>query len=103
MSKSIYSNGSIYEGELSNTAEMKEPIILPVITLYQPWATWIMRDWKLIETRTHPRFASLLGRDLLIHSGGTTDKSDAAINNPYLTSEQLRYKPEEIINGFILG
>jgi hypothetical protein len=75
--------------------------IFPVITLYQPWATWIMRGWKTIETRTHNRFASLNGKTILIHAGQTTDAE--AINNPYLTKEQLLLNPDEMINGFILG
>ena len=76
-------------------------MILPVITLYQPWATWIMRGWKTIETRTHKRFACLDKKTILIHSGQKTDAS--AINNPYLTKEQLLYEPDEVVNGFILG
>lgn len=80
---------------------MSDSPIYPVITLYQPWATWIMRGWKLIETRTHDRFKSLEGKRILIHAGQTTDAS--AINNPYLTREQLLYKPDEVINGVILG
>lgn len=75
--------------------------IFPVITLYQPWATWIMREWKLIETRTHNRFNSLVGKRILIHAGMTTDAN--AINNPYLTKEQLLLNPDEMVNGFILG
>lgn len=76
-------------------------MILPVITLYQPWATWIMRGWKTIETRTHSRFACLNGKTILIHAGMNTDAS--AIRNPYLTHEQLVTNPDEMVNGFILG
>ena len=75
--------------------------IVPVITLYQPWATWVMRGWKDIETRTPNRFGCLLNQKVLIHAGQKTDAS--AINNPYLTKEQLLYNPDEMINGFILG
>jgi hypothetical protein len=77
--------------------------ILPAITLYQPWATWIMREWKLIETRTHNKFQSLKGDTILIHAGQTTDASDYAVKNPYLTREQILQDPDEIINGHILG
>lgn len=77
--------------------------ILPVITLYQPWATWIMREWKTIETRTHSRFSSLLQKNILIHAGQKTDDSDFAVNNPYLSKEQILHNPDEMINGFILG
>lgn len=80
---------------------MEKENILPVITLYQPWATWIMRGWKTIETRTHDRFKSLDGKTVLIHAGQKTDAS--AINNQYLTKEQLLHNPDEVINGFILG
>lgn len=82
---------------------MENSNILPVITLYQPWATWIMRGWKTIETRTHAKFASINHKDILIHAGQTTDKSDITVNNPYLSKEQLLENPDEMINGFILG
>lgn len=77
--------------------------ILPVITLYQPWATWIMREWKTIETRTHKRFACLLHKTILIHAGQKTDDSDITVNNPYLTKDQILHNPDEVINGAILG
>jgi hypothetical protein len=76
-------------------------MILPAITLYQPWATWIMREWKTIETRTHNRFGSLIGKRILIHAGQKTDPF--AMRNPYLTPEQLLHEPDEVVNGFILG
>jgi hypothetical protein len=79
---------------------MKENI-LPAITLYQPWATWIMREWKTIETRTHNRFSSLLNKTILIHSGQKTD--EGASRNPYLTIAQIKENPDEMVNGYILG
>ncbi len=77
--------------------------IYPVITLYQPWATWIMRGWKGIETRTHPRFRSLVGKELLIHAGMRTDDSHYAVQCPFLTKEQILHKPDEMVNGAIIG
>ena len=77
--------------------------IYPVITLYQPWATWIARGWKPIETRLHDRFSSLNGKRILIHAGQKTDDSDAVVRNPYLTKEQILYKPEEVVNGCIIA
>lgn len=77
------------------------PNILPVITLYQPWATWIMRGWKTIETRVHDRFETLKNKDILIHAGMKTD--EAAAQNTYLTREQILENPDEVINGYILG
>jgi len=75
--------------------------ILPVITLYQPWATWIMRGWKSIETRTHPRLNCLKGKRILIHAGKYTDPH--ALHNPYLSLEQLLLNPDEMVTGCILG
>jgi hypothetical protein len=77
--------------------------VFPVITLYQPWATWIMREWKTIETRTHDRFACLKNRTVLIHAGQTTDGSDLTTKNKYLTKEQIMFNPDEVVNGVILG
>lgn len=77
--------------------------IYPVITLYQPWATWVMRRWKGIETRTHNRFKCLEGQTFLIHAGQSTDKSDYVRRNPYLSDEELNFNPDEMVNGFILG
>lgn len=78
-------------------------MIYPAITLYQPWATWIMRRWKTTETRTHNKFKSLLGKQILIHAGMRTDDSDLTTKNPYLTQEQILENPDEMINGYILG
>lgn len=78
--------------------------IYPVITLYQPWATWIMRGWKTIETRTHNRFASLAHKKILIHAGLTNDPNAVnAFYHGYLSKEKLLLNPDEMINGFILG
>lgn len=77
-------------------------MIFPVITLHQPWATWVTRSWKTIETRTHRRFAGLAGKKILIHAGLGIDSGDAVIKNPYLTKSQIIYNPDEVISGFIL-
>lgn len=77
--------------------------VLPTITLYQPWASWIMRKWKTIDTRTHSRFSCLRNKTILIHAGQRTDDSDLTTKNPYLTQEQISYNPDEMINGYILG
>lgn len=77
--------------------------VYPVITLYQPWATWIMRLWKSIETREHDRFKGLRGKRILIHAGKRTDDSLLTTHNQYLTFEQIKQDPDEVVNGFILG
>lgn len=77
--------------------------ILPAITLYNPWAVWIMRGWKTIETRTHDRFKCLNNRTILIHAGMRTDISEQVTDNPYLTRVQILQEPKEMIGGYILG
>lgn len=81
---------------------METPIILPAITLYQPWASWIMRGWKTIETRTHDRFKSLNGKRIVIHAGKTTDRSTLVLENGYLSQVQ-KNASVNLINGFVLG
>lgn len=77
------------------------PKIFPAITLYQPWAYWIIKGFKTIETRTHNRFASLKGQRILIHAGLTMDW-DSFRNNPYLSNEQMS-ETKELHRGHILG
>lgn len=76
--------------------------ILPVITLYQPWASWIIQGWKTIETREHDKFKGLKGKRILIHAGIHTDTSLAAKENPYLLKNPWSWSIE-MPNGFILG
>ena len=72
-------------------------MVYPVITLYQPWATWIADGLKTIETRTHNRFgSSLLGKTILIHAGQKIDIQ--ALPNPYLNGREY----SEPIKGVIL-
>lgn len=61
----------------------------PVITLWQPWASWISLEWKTIETRTHARFRKLEGDWVGIHAGLKWDKNALHIASKFLTSEQL--------------
>ncbi len=83
---------------------MKEELY-PVITLWQPWASWIAEGWKTIETREHSRFSSLEGRRILIHAGQRLDTSRlvAEAEYNYLTEEQ-RYQTRAFksIRGVIL-
>lgn len=43
-------------------------ITLPALTLWQPWATFVVAGFKPIETRTHGRYRSLEGKRIAIHS-----------------------------------
>ncbi len=60
------------------------------ITLWQPWATWIGWGWKTIETRTHERFACLVGRRIAIHAGLKWDKEALEIASPWINGLQYR-------------
>lgn len=63
---------------------------LPVITLWQLWASWVIRGWKTVETRMHDRFFCLEGEWIGIHAGLKWDDMamDAAMK--YLSMEQRR-------------
>ena len=61
---------------------------LPVISLWMPWANWVMLGWKSIETRLHPRFAGLAGKRIAIHAAQKWDDNALATAKPYLTYEQ---------------
>ena len=47
---------------------MGRTLRVQTITLYEPWATFIVYGWKTIETRYHDRFRSLSGRWIGIHA-----------------------------------
>ena len=58
------------------------------LTLWQPWATWIMKGWKTIETRTHDKFSSLAGKTIAIHAGMTYDKEAKYLAWSYMNQDQ---------------
>lgn len=63
--------------------------IIPVITLKQPWASWVMKRLKTKESRIHTNFKTLEGKTFGIHSAMGYDKSDYVLKNPYLTQAQI--------------
>ncbi|MEO8589436.1 MAG: hypothetical protein ABI432_08720 [Flavobacteriales bacterium] len=65
------------------------PVKLQVITLWQPWATWIALGFKTIETRTHGRFASLSETRIGIHAGHHWDEEAYALARAYMTDAQI--------------
>lgn len=73
---------------------MNEPEIYAVLTLYQPWAGWVVNGDKIIETRLHDRFRSLKGKRVLIHAGQHMDISDAAVLNPYIHLRRTAASPD---------
>lgn len=77
--------------------------IIPVITLWQPWASWIMWGWKGIESRTHNKFKDLVGcPELGIHAGKKFDTSDLVMQNIYLSPDQIK-QSLNVPSGCILG
>ena len=48
---------------------------MKVITLWEPWATFVAMKWKTIETRTHQRFKGLTGQRIAIHAAMKFDKT----------------------------
>lgn len=76
---------------------------LPVITLWQPWATWVMLSWKRIETRTHSRFACLTGKTIGIHAAEKMDLAAAFVAKNFLTDQQRRLMdPYRHVRGAII-
>jgi hypothetical protein len=61
---------------------------MKIITLWQPWASFISWGWKSIETRTHIRFRHLIGQTIGIHAGKVWDKNWIKLTRDYLTAEQ---------------
>lgn len=62
---------------------------MKAISLWQPWASWIMWGWKMIETRTHDRFRSLEGETIAIHAARRHDKRGFDLASDYLADWQL--------------
>jgi hypothetical protein len=81
-------------------------LCLPCITLYLPWAYYVMRGWKPIETREHSRFAYLVGKTVGIHVAQKVDRFGYRSAAQWLEVEQLTEAmeaEEEGLKGFILG
>lgn len=60
---------------------------MQAISVHQPWAGWIAKGLKTIETRKHARFKSLVGKRIAIHA---TKKWDN-----HATRESQRYRDEK--------
>lgn len=73
------------------------------ITLWQPWATWILLGWKAIETRTHNHFACLKGQRIGIHAGEMFDKNAYYLARNYVDiNTQARWKKIPYPSGAII-
>lgn len=61
---------------------------IPILTLWRPWANWVALGWKPIETRTHDKFRSLVGKRIGIHAGAKWDRFAIDEARAWLTREQ---------------
>jgi hypothetical protein len=84
----IFLNGMV-QGDLIER-DPKSPREVTCITLWLPWAMWVAWGWKTIETRTHNRFQSLVGKLIGIHAALKWDQRAIEIARPYLTTDQVR-------------
>lgn len=71
-------------------------MLIPVISLWNPWAIWVGLGWKKIETRTHQRFASLVGKTIGIHSALKWDEGAIQAARPWLTEAQI-YQTQKML------
>src|SRR6185503_5934183 len=62
---------------------------IPVITMWEPWATWVKLGWKTIESREHNRFRCLVGRRIAICAAKHWDKGWLRDAAPFLSTERI--------------
>ena len=58
---------------------LRSPEELTVISLWRPWCFWVMLGWKTIETRTHDRFANMMGKRIGIHAAQKWDDEASVV------------------------
>lgn len=79
------------------------------LSMWRPWADWVMLGWKPIETRLHQRFRSLGQRPTLlaIHAASKWDNTAIPAATPWLTDDQIRLTETLIrqhpVGGHIIG
>jgi hypothetical protein len=79
------------------------PDRLPCISLWTPWANWVALGWKTIETRTHARFAKLVGHRIGIHYALRFDPAAFMSAYPYLTPAQRELSTDFLRVGGHVG
>ena len=64
---------------------------IPVLSLWQPWAQFVCKGWKTIETRNHDRFGdALLGKRILIHAAAKWDDEVFYKSVKFLGIDEMR-------------
>jgi hypothetical protein len=77
---------------------------VPIISMWNPWAIWVIIGWKKIETRTHNRFRSLNGKTIAIHSTVKWDETAIEKAGNYLTPSEVNETNEFLrLGGAIIG
>ena len=83
--------------------------LIPAISLWRPWADWVVLGWKTIETRTHTRFHRLGEKPtwVAIHASQRWDKSALEAAGPWLTAYQKEWTAGVIrsrdVGGSVIG
>lgn len=62
---------------------------MKAISLWRPWAEWIVLGYKTIETRRHTRFRGLCGQVVAIHATEKWDEAGYQAAKRWLTPEQI--------------
>lgn len=74
-----------------------------IISMWMPWAQWVMLGWKTTETRKHKRLQSLAGKRIGIHAANKWDDDALELARPYLTAEQLAYTKMMPLKSGVIG
>ena len=78
----------------------------PIITLIQPWASWVTMGWKTGETRTSGRLLKQLEEKyFFIHAGKAWDPLAIDAARPWLHPDKIAQTEEEFfgVRGHILA
>lgn len=86
-----------------------DPCSVRALSLWRPWADWVILGWKPIETRLHQRFRCLGERPtmLAIHAAAKWDKTANEAARQWLTEDQIRLTETIIrqhpVEGHVIG
>ena len=74
--------------------------MIDCISMWQPWATWVEKEWKKTETRRHNRLACLAKREkrIAIHAAQKWDPDWRDKAGDWLSSEQYDETDEAEFN-----
>lgn len=80
---------------------------MKIISLHQPWASWVALGWKTIETRTHTRFKNLVGQTIGIHAAKHWDKEWYEKSYPFLSRNVCKETEDSLLlnapRGFLIA